>query len=103
MRRRSIVMLMLMLLAPGLVMLTRAMALRLAPQVMVNAIAPGTIWIEGEEDPDVSKPDPRAIPLGGYGEPEDVEAALLYLAGAPYVTGQILVVDGGAGIRFEHP
>lgn len=87
----------------GLIMLTRAMALRLAPEVAVNAIAPGTIWIEGEEDPAVVKPPPEEIPLQHYGDSQDVEGALLYLVGAPYVTGQVIVVDGGAGIRFGHP
>lgn len=82
----------------GLVMLTSALALALAPHVTVNAIAPGTIWLEGEDEAG-SKPDPSRIPLGEWGDPEDVEDALVYLATAPYVTGQVLGVDGGWHLR----
>lgn len=82
----------------GVVMLTRALALALAPHVTVNAIAPGTIWLEGEDDA-AGKPAPARIPLGEWGDPEDVEDALVYLATAPYVTGQVLGVDGGWSLR----
>jgi NAD(P)-dependent dehydrogenase (short-subunit alcohol dehydrogenase family) len=51
----------------------------------------------------VPKPSEASIPLRSYGEPEDIEDALVYLVNAPYVTGQILVIDGGAGIRYSHP
>ena len=82
----------------GVVMLTHALALALAPHVTVNAIAPGTIWLEGE-DQAAGKPAPERIPLGEWGDPEDVEDALVYLASAPYVTGQVLGVDGGWRLR----
>ena len=78
----------------GLVMLTEALALAFAPHVTVNALAPGTIWLEGEDEVG-GKPAPARIPLGEWGDPEDVEDALIYLATAPYVTGQVLGVDGG--------
>jgi NAD(P)-dependent dehydrogenase (short-subunit alcohol dehydrogenase family) len=78
----------------GLVMLTQALAAALAPEVTVNAIAPGTVWL-GEDDDTTGKPAPGRIPLGDWGRAEDVEDALVYLASAPYVTGQILAVDGG--------
>ncbi len=87
----------------GLVMLTRASALALAPTVRVNAIAPGTIWIDGEESDSVPKPSPASIPLREFGTAEDIEAALTYLASAKFVTGQVMVVDGGASVRSEHP
>ena len=87
----------------GLIMLTRALALGLAPQVTVNAVAPGTIWLEGEEEGSAAKPPQASIPLQTYGESADIEEAVSFLAGAPFITGQTLVVDGGASLRTEHP
>lgn len=86
----------------GLVMLTRSLARELAPEVRVNAIAPGSIlWPEGEADADPAEREAivAATPLGRRGEPDDITAALLYLVrDAPFVTGQVLAVDGGRGI-----
>lgn len=86
----------------GLVMLTRALARELAPDVRVNAIAPGSIlWPEGPagDDPEVRQAVLEATPLARRGEPADVAAALLYLArDARFVTGQVLAVDGGRGL-----
>jgi len=82
----------------GLVMTTRSLALALAPEVTVNAIAPGILRLEGEEDGG-DRPPAGRIPLGEYGDPDDVVDALLYLATAPYVTGQVLSVDGGFSLR----
>ncbi len=82
----------------GVIMLTKALAKSLAPKITVNAIAPGTIIIAGEESGDVNHIDEKKIPLGHYGGPEDITRALLYLAHADYVTGQILFVDGGRAI-----
>lgn len=86
----------------GLVMLTRALARELAPDVRVNAIAPGSIlWPEGPagDDPAVRQAVLEATPLARRGEPGDIAAALLYLVrDAPFVTGQVLAVDGGRGI-----
>lgn len=79
----------------ALVRLTECLALELAPEVRVNAVAPGTVlWPESY---------PRArrralaarIPLGRAGAPEDVARAVRYLADAPFVTGTVLPVDGG--------
>lgn len=82
----------------GLVMTTQALALAFAPHVTVNAVAPGVVHLEGEDDEDARPPAGR-IPLGEYGDPDDVVDALLYLATAPYVTGQVLAVDGGFSLR----
>lgn len=86
----------------GLVMLTQALARELAPDVRVNAIAPGSIlWPEmaGRDDPATRQAVIEATPLGRQGEPADIAAALLYLVrDAPFVTGQVLPVDGGRGI-----
>lgn len=86
----------------GLVMLTRALARELAPDVRVNAIAPGSIlWPEGPggDDPELRRAVLEATPLARRGEPADVAGALLYLVrDAHFVTGQVLAVDGGRGL-----
>jgi NAD(P)-dependent dehydrogenase (short-subunit alcohol dehydrogenase family) len=82
----------------GVIMLTKAMAKALAPKITVNAVAPGTIIIEGEESGEVKHIEEEKIPLKRYGRPEDIKAAVLYLAHADYVTGQVLVIDGGRAI-----
>ncbi|WUI00755.1 SDR family oxidoreductase [Spirillospora sp. NBC_00431] len=83
--------------------LSRQFAMELAPKVRVNCIAPGLVktrlaralWEDNEEE--IS----RLTPLGRIGEPEDIAAAAVFLAGdaASWMTGQTLVVDGGATIR----
>ena len=82
----------------GLVNLTKEWARALAPRVRVNAIAPGAVdspWMCRFEEVD-DKSEEEAIPLGRIGSPEDYgEAILLLAAGADYVTGQTLNVDGG--------
>lgn len=87
----------------GLVMLTRALAMAFAPSVRVNAVAPGTIWIPGEEEGAAQKPPADSIPLRSYGTPDDIEQAVLFLAHAPFITGEVLVVDGGGSVRYPHP
>src|SRR4051812_7308331 len=88
----------------GLAGLTRSLALELAPDVRVNGVAPGSIlW------PDQGKHFPQAeqdrivsqTPLARVGGPEDIAGAVKYLLfDAPFVTGQILAVDGGRGIHL---
>jgi pteridine reductase len=72
-------------------MLTRVLARGLAPEVRVCGIAPGPVAVEPEQE------ERRAAEtlLGRVGSPEDVAAAVSYLAGAEFVTGATLVVDGG--------
>jgi pteridine reductase len=82
----------------GVVMLTKAAALALAPKVRVNAIAPGAVLKpEGWTDERWNALRP-ATPLDRLGSPQDVVEAVLYLVRAEYVTGQVLVVDGGRGL-----
>jgi pteridine reductase len=84
--------------------LTRALARELAPEVRVNAVAPGPIlWPEADDSFDeVSRQ--RIIshtPLKREGEPDDVARAVHFLlAEAPYVTGETIAVDGGRGIAI---
>ena len=79
----------------GLLMATKTLALALAPEVTVNAIAPGVLWLDEGDDDAMARPNAERIPMRQYGEADDVADALLYLATAPYVTGQVVCVDGG--------
>jgi pteridine reductase len=84
----------------GVVMLTKVLALGLAPDVTVNAIAPGAVLVPDEYDAEERERLARATPLRRLGDPADVIAALLYLLeGGDFVTGEVLVVDGGRRIR----
>jgi len=84
----------------GLIMLTRSLARELAPQVRVNAIAPGPVmWPEGGIDPDLKKKILERTALRRPGSPDDIaRAALFFAAEAPYVTGQVLAIDGGRSL-----
>jgi len=80
----------------GVVMLTKVLARALAPEVTVNAIAPGAVLVPEEYDAAERDRLARAAPLGRLGSPSDVVEALLYLLEeGDFVTGQVLVVDGG--------
>jgi pteridine reductase len=84
----------------GVVMLTKVLARALAPDVTVNAIAPGTVLVPEEYDEAERDRLARSTPLGRLGRPEDAVAALLYLVEeADFVTGEVLVVDGGRILR----
>ena len=75
--------------------LTRIQARVLAPEVRVNGVAPGAVLPPEGFSEERLRGLAAATPLQRLGTPDDVVRAVLYLAGAPYVTGQILVVDGG--------
>jgi pteridine reductase len=80
----------------GVVMLTKVLARSLAPEVTVNAIAPGAVLVPEEYSAEDRERLVRSTPLRRLGSPSDVVAALLYLLeGGDYVTGEIVVVDGG--------
>jgi pteridine reductase len=79
----------------SVIKLTQLMAKALAPQIRVNAIAPGTIIIEGEEGNTPDKSPIEKIPLKKYGSPADITEAVNYLINAKYVTGQVITVEGG--------
>jgi len=79
----------------ALVRLTECLALDLAPEVRVNAVAPGTVlWPEGYPAA-MRRTLTGRIPLGRSGSPSDVAAAVRFLADAPFVTGAVIPVDGG--------
>lgn len=83
----------------GLVMLTRGLAQELAPEVTVNAIAPGTVLMpDGHTQAALRRSEEKSV-LGRVGSPDDVAGALRYLLEADYVTGHTLVVDGGRLVR----
>jgi 3-oxoacyl-[acyl-carrier protein] reductase len=83
----------------GVIMLTRCFAKALAPSVMVNAIAPGTIILDGEEDPETLHIPIHGIPLRRYGKSSDITDLVLYLSTvSQYITGQTIAVDGGRSI-----
>lgn len=86
----------------GLAMLTRSLARELAPEVRVNGVAPGPVlWPEGDIEPVLKKEIIEGTALKRLGSPEDVARAVLFFAtDAPYVTGQILAVDGGRSIGW---
>ena len=84
----------------GLASLTQSLAIDLAPNVRVNGIAPGAIlWPEREMGEDEKDKLISSIPLGELGTPNDIAKTLSFLASAPYITGQIIYVDGGRGLH----
>jgi NAD(P)-dependent dehydrogenase (short-subunit alcohol dehydrogenase family) len=76
----------------GSIMLTRCLARALGPEILVNSIAPGTIQFPGElPDQDYM----HRVPLHRTGTGDDIAGAVIYLATADFVTGQVMAVDGG--------
>jgi NAD(P)-dependent dehydrogenase (short-subunit alcohol dehydrogenase family) len=79
----------------GAIMLTRCLARALAPEILVNSVAPGTIQFPGE------LPDEeyiRRVPLHRTGRGDDIASAVAYLTTADFITGQVLIVDGGRAL-----
>jgi len=76
----------------GVIMLTRCLARALAPEILVNSVAPGTIQFPGEPpDQDYIK----RVPLHRTGTGDDIADAVMYFATADFITGQVIAVDGG--------
>ena len=81
----------------GVIMLTRCLARALAPEITVNAVAPGTISFPNDA-PEIAETFIRRAPLARTGTADDIVRTVMYLISSPFVTGQILVVDGGRSI-----
>jgi len=83
--------------------LTRGLARALAPHIRVNAVQPGSIdtgWISALPDEDKEKLK-ESIPLKRWGQPEDIAKVAVFLASdeSAYITGAVIIVDGGASIN----
>jgi pteridine reductase len=88
----------------GLVALTKGLAQEMAPQVRVNAVSPGVItWPEDQEwqDEEVRRKIVEHTLLKREGNPDDIARTVQFLiADAPYITGQVISVDGGRSINI---
>jgi pteridine reductase len=86
----------------GLAMLTRSLAKDLGPDIRVNGVAPGAIlWPEHGMSEELRRSIIRQTALKRAGDPEDIAAAVLFLVrDAPYVTGEIIAVDGGRSVGW---
>ena len=86
----------------GIEALSQALAISLGPDIRVNAVAPG--WITGGDPGALRDVDHDQHPVGRVGVPSDIFGAVRYLAGAGFVTGQVLTVDGGMTRKmiYEH-
>jgi pteridine reductase len=84
----------------GLAMLTRSLARELGPEIRVNGIAPGPVlWPEGDMNTALKAEIIDKTALKRHGTPQDIARTALFLAkDAPYITGQIIAVDGGRSI-----
>jgi pteridine reductase len=84
----------------GLAMLTRSLARELGPEIRVNGIAPGPVlWPEGDLDEKLKQEIIGKTALKRHGTPQDIARTALFLAkDAPFITGQIIAVDGGRSI-----
>ncbi len=82
-----------------LAVLTAMMALELAPDITVNAVAPGLILPPpGQDEMYLDKLAPQ-LPLQRHGDPEDITSAVLFLLQSRFITGQVIYVDGGVHLR----
>jgi len=86
----------------GLQMMTLALAKDLGPQIRVNGVAPGAIlWPEQGANNEEQRKILKKTVMGRAGEPQDIASAVAYLGlDAPYVTGQVLAVDGGRSLNI---
>lgn len=78
--------------------LMRTLALEVAPDVRVNAVAPGTVLPPEELNPAVVQRLAQSVPLRRTGSPEDIAEAVVYLARSPFITGHEIAVDGGRAV-----
>lgn len=85
----------------GVVGLTRALALELAPHICVNAVAPGAVLLPEDFAAAERAAIAAEIPAGRTGKPQDVAATVRFLCEGPdFITGQVIVVDGGRSVKM---
>ena len=78
----------------GIIMLTKCLAIELAPKILVNSIAPGILnFPEGKQVKYLPKEE--KIPLCKYGSPDEITNSILYLINSEYITGEVILIDGG--------
>lgn len=83
----------------GVVMLTRGLAVALAPRIQVNAVAPGVVLLPEGFPRETGRRLAARIPMGRHGRPADVAEAVRFFATcSDYITGQVLFVDGGMSV-----
>jgi pteridine reductase len=83
----------------GVVHMTKSLARVLAPDVRVNAIAPGTVLLPDDWTEKDAEHLNATTPLRREGTPDDVAHAMLFLLAADYITGETIIVDGGRSVR----
>jgi pteridine reductase len=83
----------------GVVQMTRGLARALAPHVRVNAVAPGAVLLPDDWSPETAERLVSTTPLRRLGSADDVANAVVFLCEADYVTGEVMIVDGGRHIR----
>jgi len=83
----------------GVIKLTKLLAKRLAPDILVNSVAPGTVWIDGDDNVNVNKEEEKNYPMRRFGNESDINSMIEYLAlKNKWMTGQVLAVDGGKSL-----
>lgn len=86
----------------ALLSLTRSLAIEWAPQIRVNAVAPGAVLLPETLTPEASTRIQSAIPSARLGSPDEVAETVVFLAGGPaYLTGITIAVDGGRSISWK--
>jgi pteridine reductase len=83
----------------GVVQMTRGLARALAPDIRVNAVAPGAVLLPDDWSQETADRLIATTPLGRLGSADDVAHAVVFLCEADYVTGDVIIVDGGRHIR----
>ncbi len=83
----------------SVIKLTEQLAKRLAPKILVNAIAPGTIMIGNDENENVNADDLKKYPMKRFAKPKDLTSLIKYLVNENnYITGHTFVIDGGKSL-----
>lgn len=83
----------------GVIKLTKQLGKKLAPKILVNSIAPGTILIDNDENENVDPDEVNKYPMKRFAKSKDIISILLYLAlENSYITGQTIVIDGGKSL-----